>query len=332
LIRKALIKRILHWNASPAVVKRWRLSVLLLVLQPFVSLPSLASGQWSQQVRLLILRKQLHAAEEMIVSQMVTKPRDPELITLLAEVRLDQGRLPEALDLLKDADSLGGTTALRAMLMGLVQIAAGRLNLAESQFRKAIKLDPDYASAHYFLARVLYTKNQFEPAIKESKKAIAISPNLVRAYENVGLCYEGEQQFQEAKRWYLRAISHQTPGMRTEWPMLDLATMLIRQGRLIEAKPYLRAALAFNPHNSHAVFEEGVLMEKSGKLQEALKQFDEAARIDPHWASPHYRAGRICQLLGYSREAQMNFETFKRISERDHTKHPDNKPVNTSGR
>jgi tetratricopeptide (TPR) repeat protein len=313
-------------------VKRWILLLSLLILQSLAFLPSLASTEWSQQVRLLIVRKQLTAAEKMIVSRMLTKPRDPELITLLAEVRLDQQRFPEALGLLTDADRIGGTTALRAALAGLVLTAAGRLDLAEGQFRKAIQLDPQYSSAHYFLARLLYTQNHFEEAIKESKKTIALSPNFVRAYENLGLCYEGEQRFQEAKRWYLEAIDHEKAGLRTEWPMLDLSTMLIRQGRLSEAKPYLLGALAINPRNSHAVFELGVLMEKSGKPQDALQQFEKATRLDPRWASPYYRAARICRHLGYTREARLNFATFRQISERDHTRHAENRSASPSSR
>ncbi|MGH9455533.1 MAG: tetratricopeptide repeat protein, partial [Terriglobia bacterium] len=252
------------------------MSVLVLILG-FPPLPSPArpaTDDGLQQVRTLIARKQLETAEKMIVSQMMTTPRDPDLITLLAEVRVDQGRMPEAVKLLGDANRLGGITAFRTALAGLAQTGAGRLDLAERQFRAAIRLDPNYAAAHYFLARLLYTQNHFEEAIKEGKATAALSPRFVRAYENLGLCYEGKQQFQEAERWYLEAIGWENKGgARTEWPMLDLATMLIRNNRIEEAKSYLSQAVTINPGNPRTVFEMGVLLEKSGNAEGALQQF-----------------------------------------------------------
>ena len=176
--------------------------VILASLSSLFSICAVADD--SPDIRTLIAHRELDSAEKILVSQMMSKPQDPELITLLAEVRLDQGRAPEALMLLSDAERLGGVTALRAQLTGLADTAAGRLDLAEPQFRSAIELDPNYAAAHYFLARLLYTRNRFDEAIQESKSAIALSPGLVRAYENLGLCYEGKHNMKEAEHWYLR--------------------------------------------------------------------------------------------------------------------------------
>jgi tetratricopeptide (TPR) repeat protein len=183
----------------------------------------------------------------------------------------------------------------------------------------AIRLDPSYAAAHYFLARLLYTKNRFEEAIQESKKTTALSPNFVRAYENLGLCYEGKQEFQEAERWYLEAIRWETKsGIQTEWPMLDLAKMLIRNNRIVEAKPHLLQALAINPKNPDAVFEMGVVLEKSGDSQAALQQYRKAIQLDSHLASAYYRAARICQKLGNEEEAQEDLAKFRRVSKKSH--------------
>jgi len=46
-------------------------------------------------------------------------------------------------------------------------------------FEHTIRLDPKYASAHYYLSRSLYTRNHFNEAIAESKAAIALSPDFV---------------------------------------------------------------------------------------------------------------------------------------------------------
>jgi tetratricopeptide (TPR) repeat protein len=295
-------------------------NILVLILAALFSPLTVAAIADDQpDIRTLIATRQLDSAEKIIVSQMMSKPQDPELMTLLAEVRLDQGRTPEALTLLSDAERLGGVTALRAQLTGLADSAAGRLDLAEPQFRTAIQLDPNYAAAHYFLARLLYTRNRFDEAIQESNHAIALSPGLVRAYENLGLCYEGKHNSIEAERWYLEAIRRdQTSENKTEWPMLDLATMLIHEEHLAEAKPYLEQALAINPNNAQSLFEMGVLLEKSRDSQAALQKFREAVKFDPGLAGAYYHAARICQKLGREDEAQQYFAKFKEVSGKKH--------------
>jgi tetratricopeptide (TPR) repeat protein len=291
-----------------------RATLLILV---FVSgLQSLYPASESlQHVRELIAARHLDDAEKIVVEQLVTTPHDPDWITELAAVRLDQGRTGEALALVDEAERLGGTTALRAQLNGLAQTAAGRLDLAEPEFRTAIRLRPDFASAHYFLARLLYTCNHFDEAIQESKAAIALSPGMVRAYENVGLSYEGEEREQEAEYWYLEAIRRETTSSKTEWPMLDLAILLMHNGRLPEAKQYLTQALAINPANPQAVLQMGILLEKTGDAPGALRQFRNSIQLNPALASAYYYAARVCQKLHQAEEAQLYFAKFKQVEQ-----------------
>lgn len=288
----------------------------------WLSLPSplFAGDNWTARVEALIEHRELATAEKMIVGRLVTTPKDPQLITLLAEVRFDQRRFKETIQLVDGADSLAGPTARGEMLRGLVAVAEHRLDLAEPKFREAIRLDPKYAVAHYYLSRLLYTQNHFNEAIEESKAAITGAPDLVRAYENLGLCYEGKQRIDEAKKWYLEAIQREEMGGRkSEWPYLDLATMLLRNNRVAEAKPYLDEALKLNRLNDQSHFQMAILLEKTGDLQGALQELHETETLNPKKAETHYRAARIYQRLGKKAEADEEFREFQKLSESEHT-------------
>jgi tetratricopeptide (TPR) repeat protein len=277
------------------------------------------------EAKRLIDARQIDSAEKIIIAEMMTTPQDPDWITLLAQVRLGQNRTQEALKLLNDADQLAGITATRAMLISLAESQAGRMDLAEPPLRTAIRLDPFNATAHYFLGRLLYTDNRFDEAIEESNKAITLAPGFVRAYENVGLCYEGKFQPAEAERWYRKAIDQEaTSENKTEWPMLDLATMMIHQNRYSEAKPYLTQALDINPHNTQSLVQMGILLERTGDLKGALDQFRAAiqsdqARDQPGLGSAYYQAARLCKKLGYADEAAEDFKEFSEIHDKHHT-------------
>jgi tetratricopeptide (TPR) repeat protein len=281
-----------------------------------------ASGKLSE-AKALIDSRQLDSAEKIVVAEMMQAPRDPDLITLLAEIRLGQNRTGEALRLLNDADQVAGLTAERAMLASLGESQAGHMDRAEPPIRAAIRLDPGNATAHYFLSRLLYTDNRFDEAIEEGNKAVALAPTFVRAYENLGLCYEGRHKLEDAERFYLKAIElESTSEVKTEWPMVDLAAMLIHEGRLNEAKPFLTQAIAINPNNTAALVQLGTLLEDSGDLKGALTEFRLAIDSDktnqqPGRAAAYYKAARICKKLGYADEAAQDFKIFDEI----HSKH-----------
>jgi tetratricopeptide (TPR) repeat protein len=279
-----------------------------------------AEDAWIAQVETLIQTKEIATAEKMIVGKLVGDPRNPDLITLLAEVRFDQRRYKEALQLVDEADVVSRPTAKGTTLCGLVAIAQSQLDLAEPKFREAIRLDPSYAFAHYYLSRLLYTRNHFDEAIQQSKAAIAAAPNLVRAYENLGLCYEAKRQIDEAKKWYLEAIRRVAAGSKkTEWPSLDLATMLIRSDQVEAAKPYLLDALKLNPSNPKSHFQMAILLEKTGDLDGALRELEQTAKLDTTMAEVHYRAARIYKQLGKKDLADKELAEFQKISEARHS-------------
>jgi len=268
------------------------------------------------EVKALIDSRQIDRAEKIIVDEMMAAPRDSDWITLLAEVRLGQNRTREALKLIDDANEIGGVTAAREMLIALAQSQAGHMDKAEAPLHSAIELDPNNATAHYFLSRLLYTDNRFDEGIEEGKKTVALAPTFVRAYENLGLCYEGKRMLEEAERNYRKAIELQaTSDNKTEWPLLDLAIMLVHENRQAEAKPLVEQALAINPSNLATLVQMGSLLEEGGDLKGALDEFRLAIKSDarnqqPGLGTAYYKAARLCKKLGYVDEANDDFKKF----------------------
>jgi len=299
-------------------------SLLVLVLVCASPVRSIAATpERLSEVKALIDSRQIDRAEKIVVDEMMASPRDADWITLLAEVRLGQNRTREALKLLDDANDIAGVTAAREMLISLAQSQAGKMDRAEAPIRTAIRLDPENSTAHYFLSRLLYTDNRFDEAIEEAKKTVALAPSFVRAYENLGLCYEGKRMLEDAERSYRKAIEiESTSDIKTEWPMLDLATMLVHENRQAEAKPLLVQALDINPNNTATLIQMGSLLEEAGDLKGALDEFRLAIESDasgqqPGLGAAYYKAARLCKKLGFNDEAKEYFNKFNDL----HQKH-----------
>lgn len=294
--------------------------LVLLLASTFPVCSAAATPERISEVKALIDARQIDRAEKIVVDEMMASPRDADWITLLAEVRLGQNRTREALKLLDDANQIAGVTASREMLISLAQSQAGHMDRAEAPLRSAIELDPDNATAHYFLSRLLYTDNRFDEAIVEGNKTVALTPSFVRAYENLGLCYEGERRLEDAERNYRKAIDlESTSDGKTEWPMLDLAAMLVHENRQAEAKPLLVQALYINPTNLAALVQMGSLLEETGDLKGALDEFrlaikSDASGLQPGLGAAYYKAARLCKKLGYTEEAAEYFNKFTALN------------------
>jgi tetratricopeptide (TPR) repeat protein len=78
----------------------------------------------------------------------------------------------------------------------------GRLEEAESIYRKAISLEPDFAEAHNNLGSVLRNQGDLEAAIDSYKKTLKINPDFDAATVNLGEVYFKNGQYEKAKEHF----------------------------------------------------------------------------------------------------------------------------------
>jgi len=75
---------------------------------------------------------------------------------------------------------------------------------AIGEYEEALVLLPEHYWAHVGLARALWKTGQIERGIQVAKKALEISPERKHAYLLLGNIYMAQQDFAEAKKYYLK--------------------------------------------------------------------------------------------------------------------------------
>jgi Flp pilus assembly protein TadD len=142
-------------------------------------------------------------------------------------------------------------SVVAATELGLALFAAGKLEDAESQFRRAVGLDPSYADALYDLASVQAARGDWDDATAGFKRVLELRPDNAKARQHLGegLYLWGDALAQannpeQALLRYRESAAILQPGaeMRTK-----MALMLARLGRLPEAKTELESALQADP-------------------------------------------------------------------------------------
>jgi serine/threonine-protein kinase len=139
---------------------------------------------------------------------------------------------------------------------------------AELEFRRAIELNPNYATAHQWysysvlrctrrldeelkeaykayeldplapvmslnLGQVFYLREDYDKAIEWYGKAVAIDPNFLMAYLQQGGCYLASGRYEKGIELHEKYLPGIYPGVRTD---LGLAWTYAAAGRMAEAR------------------------------------------------------------------------------------------------
>ncbi|CDM65449.1 tetratricopeptide repeat protein [Pyrinomonas methylaliphatogenes] len=104
---------------------------------------------------------------------------------------------------------------------------------AEREFRYAIELNPNYATAHHWYAEFLAAMGRFDEALAEIERARALDPLSLPINTDVGEIFYYWRRFDEAERAYKRALELDASFVRAHFEM----------GRLYEVKGMYDEAL-----------------------------------------------------------------------------------------
>jgi len=108
----------------------------------------------------------------------------PDLPQNLATIYLAKGELDKAIDEFKRAISYQKNLQTMPPLyseLGNAYLKLERYEPAEVAFKNALKIDANYAVAHYGLASTYLKQNKIEEALVELKKVIELAPNSQEA-------------------------------------------------------------------------------------------------------------------------------------------------------
>jgi serine/threonine-protein kinase len=89
---------------------------------------------------------------------------------------------------------------------GMISLSLqGRVDEALEQIRLAESLDPLSARTRWLHASVFFFARRYSEAIAESRRTLELDPSYVLAYQMIGQCYEQQGHLNEAIEMYLRS-------------------------------------------------------------------------------------------------------------------------------
>ena len=152
--------------------------------------------------------------------------------------------------------------------LGVALMETGKVDEAIEHYRKALALNPKYVEAYDDLGEALAEKGNDEEAIRQFETAVRLNPKFTIAHANLGM-------------------------------------VLVRTGRMDKAIFHLRKAVEENPDAADTRRNLGHALAEKGYSQEASVQLGEAVRLsDAKDPVALYLLGCVYADMGRNQDAQ----------------------------
>ncbi|MBI5767255.1 MAG: tetratricopeptide repeat protein [Verrucomicrobia bacterium] len=187
-------------------------------------------------------------------------------------------------------------------LLGVTLAAKGAPAIeVESQFRRAIALQPDYVNAHIQLASLALRRQQPDEAARLIQETLRLDPrrvaegckSLAAIKKTAGLLADAEKLYQQAIELKPDfADAHQ-----------ELARLLSESGRIPEAHPHFARVVLLRPWDAVATCELAAADAHLGRFADARRLLERGRWLDPRYAPAREGLAALAQLEARQRAA-----------------------------
>lgn len=187
------------------------------------------------------------------------------------------------------------TIRLRALAYACLTVLACIAALAEGS-EQTQRLNRDFQAA---VAQ--YDAGHFPEAAAQLESLLHDVPESFEVHELLGLVYSGESQDALANQHLEQAVRLKPASAAAR---TNLATNLIRLGKLDDAQEQLKKAVTLEPRNFDANHDLGELYIRTGKLADAVPFLSKAQHITPSSYDNGYDLGLAYLLTGQPTQAR----------------------------
>ena len=194
------------------------------------------------------------------------------------------------------------------ILVGNAYCVQYKLDSAQKQFEKALKINPNSSDAHNGLGMVYYLKTSssdmemikkkdvlLNSAIKEFELAIKFNPKNAEAFNNLGRVYQEKGNLNTAQENYKKAL-----GIDSKYSeaMCNLGYVDFLKNKIPDAIEKYKKALTFDSKNPKAYIYLSEAYASQAKFSDALSEINTSLSLFSNSAVAQSVLGKIYDIQG----------------------------------
>ncbi len=273
-----------------------------------------------RQAKLLRANHQLEAAARVLNSFLSKSPEDADALALLAQIRLDQGDVSTAKELLTRALASSPNSPAANIALGKLMLEEHRDPEAMDRFETVLAIDlrdkearEGELAAVTELAMSARRENRPDAALKvleHARTKLPDDPKLLLDLgiqeTEMGLLPEATESLQAARK-----LDANDPDI-----LYALGRLEMVQQHLQAAEADLRAYLAKRPQDASAHFGLGKVLEVAQRTTEAKAEFERSIQLQPAQTESYYELGQLELEVQHDAQAA---PLFQKVLARDAT-------------
>ena len=197
---------------------------------------------------------------------------------------------------------------------------AGKGGTMSKEDAAKAKAKADLATKTFNEGVALSNDGKSDEAIAKFQEVIAIIPNCVECYANIGTVHTRAKKYDEAEAAFKKAIELKPDYAEAYSGLANLYNTQKKFDLAAEASKKASelggaaAGGAAGGGSASAVFNQGVIFWNAGKYPEAKAQFELAVKLDPNMADAHYQLGMALVNSGDMAGAKPKFEQYLKLA------------------
>ncbi len=207
--------------------------------------------------------------------------------------------------------------------LGMLAIQLGQPQIALEWLSAAAQVQPD-VKTWFSLGNLHFAQQEYPEAVVAYRQALALRPNSLPIYNNLGYALHQQGLFDEAISYYQKALELKpdfteaeanlgntlhAQGKLSSEQQLDyaqlnykLGTQRKKAGDLKTAAAYYKQAIALQPDLVEAHYELGIALQQQGELEEAIFCYQRTLELNPNYAEVYFNLAQ-CQQQNNLEEA-----------------------------
>jgi SAM-dependent methyltransferase/Tfp pilus assembly protein PilF len=168
----------------------------------------------------------------------------------------------------------------------------------------------DRAKNLFFEALGFIDSLNFEKAELRLREAMTLSPGSVSILTNLAVVLIKQNKLIDAREHAQKAVAAKSDNIEA---MLVLAECYARDDNLTGSLDMYKAIISFNPGVAEVHNNMGIILQKSQRSMDALASFDQAIALEPYFVDAHFNRGNALRNIRDYEEALGAYDVALRL-------------------
>ena len=217
----------------------------------------------------------------------------------------NQGQLQQALSESNQLMERFPNSVVLYNIAGASNAGLMQFDAAIDSYKKALKINPDYAQAYNNMGNALYDKGDLEESIESYKQALKINPDYADAYNNMGNALKDKGDLEASVESFKQALKINPDFAQAYY---NMGNALNDKGDLEATIERFKQALKINPDYADAYNNMGIALNDKGDVESAIESYKQALKINPDYADAYYNMGNALKDNG---DPEVAIESYK---------------------